>query len=535
MQKFLSWRSNFLEKYRYPICFILFLPAFFYRDFAIPTELKYLSIADEALRNNTWFTFYNHGDIYADKPPLYFWFIMLGKMITGRHLLLVIGLFSLVPAIGIAVIMDKWFKKFNVSHHPAVSNLLLLTTALFLGLSVFARMDMLMCFFIVLSLYTFFRIYKNVHSSNETWLLPVYLFLAILSKGPFGLMIPVASIVVFLIVEKQIRYIGNYFGLKQLAILGGLCVLWFSFIYWEGGTEYLHDLLVTQTVGRGINSFAHKEPIWYYFPRLLWSFAPWTILYITMIVIGIRKKLFVSDTFRFFVVIAVTNIIMLSLISAKVDVYLMPVYPFAVYLCSAICFENKYAKSVKMSLAVQAGIFVLILPCILMAKNYLFEVYELNVDFKITLLYLGIGLFSFSGIVALWMIKKNRALMAALCMSGGMILALCAFSFMMPKINKYIGFRETAEMAKKLAKEENTENYVTYRYNVAQNMDVFLGKPMEYVVSVAQLDSLINRSQKIILIARKKEILNDDAFREWIDQRKPSWAFGDNALYVIYH
>ena len=123
--------------------------------------------------------------------------------------------------------------------------------------------------------------------------------------------------------------------------------------------------------------------------------------------------------------------------------------------------------------------------------------------------------------------------MAAICMGGGMILALCAFSFMMPEINKYVGFKETAEMAKKLAKEENTENYAAYRYNIAQNMDVFLDKSMEYMTSVAQLDSLINRSQKIILIVRKKENLSDAVFREWIDQKKPSWAFGDNVLYVI--
>ena len=531
MQRILTLFSDILYKYRYPIYFILLLPSCFYRDFAIPTELKYLSIADEALRNGNWFTFYYHGDIYADKPPLFFWLIMLGKMITGKHLMVTLGLFSIIPAIGTVAVMDNWFRKFNISHNPAISNLLLLTTGLFLGLSVFGRMDMLMCFFIVLTLYTFFRIYKNVHSNYETWLLPVYLFLAIFSKGPFGFMIPFASIVVFLIVVKQIRNIGRYFGLKQWAILVGLCGLWFSLVYWEGGKEYLNDLLFTQTVGRGIDSFAHKEPIWYYFPRMLWSFAPWTLLYIAMIVKGIRNKLFASDTFRFFTVIMATNIIMLSLISAKVDVYLMPIYPFVVYLCSAIFLTNHSTKSEKICIGFPAAIFVLFLPCLFIAKNYVPD--EFNFIYKITLLYVGAGLFSLSGLVAFWMLKMNKMFGAVAGMGVGMLLMFCVTSFMIPQFNKYFGFREVAEEAQKIAKIEHIEHYAIYKYGSARNMDVFLNQSLEFITNMEQLDSLNSLPQKTILYVRKKEILRDEAFREWIDQRQSNWSFGDNAWYVI--
>ena len=527
MQKFLTSCDDIFLKYRYFIWFILLLPAFFFRDFTIPTELKYVSMVDEALRNNTLFTFYNHGEAYADKPPLYFWLLMLGKQITGKHMMLIIGLFSLLPAIGIAVIMDKWFKKFDISHNPVISNLLLITTALFLGLSVFGRMDMMMCFFIVLSLYTFFRIYKNEHSPYETWLFPVYIFLAIFSKGPFGFMIPVASIVVFLIVVKKIRTIGNYFGLKQCAVLCGLCAAWFLSIYWEGGNEYLNNLLFKQTVGRGIDSFAHKEPIWYYFPRLLWSFAPWTILYIAMIVKGIRNKLFASDSFLFFVVIMVTNIVMLSLISAKVDVYLMPIYPFVVYLCSAIFHKDNSEKSVNISLIVQAVIFVLFFPCLLIAKKYV------PYQFNFTLLFFGAGAFSISGLLALWMIKIKKTSKAVTGMGFGMILLLCAVSFSMPQLNKYIGFREMAEEGEKIAKTENIEHFATYRFGYARNMDVFLNRSMERIMTIAELDSLNNLPHKTILYVRKTDIRGDEALSEWLSSKELKWEIDENCWYIV--
>ena len=47
------------------------IPVMLMRDFTPGNELRYLSIADEALRDHHFFAFYNHGLAYADKPPLY--------------------------------------------------------------------------------------------------------------------------------------------------------------------------------------------------------------------------------------------------------------------------------------------------------------------------------------------------------------------------------------------------------------------------------------------------------------------------------
>ena len=71
---------------RYALYIVAFLPIFSFRDFTPDNELRYLSIADEALQNGSFITFFNHGLIYADKPPLYLWIVMLGKSIFGLSL-----------------------------------------------------------------------------------------------------------------------------------------------------------------------------------------------------------------------------------------------------------------------------------------------------------------------------------------------------------------------------------------------------------------------------------------------------------------
>ena len=65
--------------------FLSLLPLLVSRDYTPDNELKYLSIAEESIRDGNIFAFYNHGEPYADKPPLYLWIVTLGKLLFGKH------------------------------------------------------------------------------------------------------------------------------------------------------------------------------------------------------------------------------------------------------------------------------------------------------------------------------------------------------------------------------------------------------------------------------------------------------------------
>ena len=139
------------------ILLLALLPIMLLRDFTPDNELRYLSIADEALRNHTFFAFTNHGVAYADKPPLYLWLVMLLRWVLGSHQMWALSLLSLIPAGAIACIMDRWAEtELNVQQRP-IAFLLLLSTGLFLGAALTVRMDMLMCLFIILAMRSFWR------------------------------------------------------------------------------------------------------------------------------------------------------------------------------------------------------------------------------------------------------------------------------------------------------------------------------------------------------------------------------------------
>ena len=510
---------------RYVVYAVLLYFVFFFRDFTPTNELKYVSIVDEALRNGTWFTFYNHGDIYADKPPLFFWIMMFLRMLTGGYYLEIIGVFSLLPTIGVLMIMDKWMKMQHTVHRPIVSELLLLTTAMFLGAALIIRMDMLMTFFIVLSLYTFFHIYESKHAHYEKYMLPVYIFLAVFSKGPMGLLIPVVSIVAFLIVKGKFKTIGHYLGWKQWGIMFCLFALWFACVYLEGGHAYLENLVFRQTVSRGIDSFHHKEPFWFYFQRMLATLAPWSLLYIVLIGQGIKKHVVKGDLRLFFAVIIVANVSMLSLISAKLDIYMLPIYPFVIYLCSSLLPHFEKTKITQITVLIPAVLAVLALPVSFFVISKIPYNYE-----NLFVVRFGLSILCLAGLVALIMLKYKYVQRAIVSISAGILGLIFVASFALPQFNKDLGLGEMAEAAKT----QDASQYAYYKFGVASNMDAYVGEKLIQVDSLNELDTLMRENNKTVLFVKIAHLSKDSAFAQRLETSQSVWDNGKYRCYILH-
>ena len=104
------------------------------------------------------------------------------------------SLFSFIPALVIMLVMDRWVEREVSVANRLSAQLMLMSCGLFLGLAVVLRMDMLMCMFIVLALRTFYQMLKGQGSKNwNLFLFPFYIFMAVFSKGPVGILVPLVS------------------------------------------------------------------------------------------------------------------------------------------------------------------------------------------------------------------------------------------------------------------------------------------------------------------------------------------------------
>lgn len=472
--------KRFLETY--PVASVMLLmflclaPVMAMRDFSPGNELRYLSIADEAIANGDIFAFTNHGLAYADKPPLYFWLIMLCRLIFGSHSMFVLSLFSFIPAMVIIAVMDKWMcgarglfdDKFN-SGERAGAALLLGTSGLFLGMSVFLRMDMLMCMWIVLALYAF--------SEGRPVAFAAYTFLALFTKGPVGIMAPLLSVLVFLLVTGRRRELGRWFGWKTWAILAGGCIVWFGGVFLDGGREYLSNLVVHQTVGRAVNSFHHKAPWWFYIVCIWEVMAPWCILTVPAVVIAMVRKGRKTDE-PFWGWTAFATFVMLSCFSSKIAIYLAPVFPFVAYVFPVEAKRLRGSAWIRIGLVVPALLFVA-LGLVLVAAGAFFGPLSgvlsgRGVDVS-AYGFVGGPLTVIAGAVmvaggVLGMIRSSRQWYESIIpMAVSLLVGLFLVSWMMPSINDFAGYRS---LCREIPEDMEVYAWKCYR---PENIDVYLG------------------------------------------------------------
>lgn len=541
-------KNSFLTKHPLLAVFlftiICLIPEMLMRDFTPSNELRYLSIADEALAGGNFFAFFNHGAAYADKPPLYLWIVMLCKTLTGGHSVFALTLFSILPAFVIVWLMDRWvMSKASVSDRMAMA-MMLLTCVMFLGTAVVIRMDMLMCMFIALALFTFWRMYElridgepdggdAVVYKKCSWLLPVWIFMALFTKGPVGLLVPPVSIAVFLIVKRKWRDIGKCLGLKTWGVIAALCAIWFTCVFFDGGMEYLDNLLFKQTMGRAVKAFTHSRPFWFYAVAILWCIAPYTFILVGGLVESVwpsgKNKAEIpaesvgSDLEIFFLCIIGSTFVMLSSFSSKLPVYLVPMFPFVVYLFPLVSSRKGTRRWLVWAIAIPAAIMslaalvsMLVLAGIVNVNALVPELYEYNFAFsgatKIAAALLFIG-----NLLALWFLFRRRQWNLPVFMMGAsLLLMIYAASGVLVKANPYMGYREVCQDVP-----EDTE-VVTLFVHRPENMDVYLGRQIiDYEKDADAFlrdasDSTALGGKTFTLVTTTERLDENDALRDFV-------------------
>lgn len=460
------------NKLRYLPCAVLLalLPVMILRDYTPSNELRYLSIADEAIENGSFFAFTNQGEPYADKPPLYLWIVMLGRWLFGAHRMWFLSLFSVVPALVILRTMDRWVRGAFDEQNRLTAMTVLMSSGLFLGLAVVLRMDMLMCMFITFALYLFWKIYAGTASSADRLLFPLSVFLALFTKGPVGVLVPLVTTVVFLLLKRQYRLLGECWGWRSWGVLLAGCAVWFSAVWLEGGTEYLDNLLFHQTVDRAVDAFHHKAPVWYYLVSMWYSLAPWSLLVIGVIAVALVRRVRLTELEQFFLTAILSTLVMLSAFSSKLAVYLAPAFPFFVYLAMSLLARMRRNGWQTAAVAFPAVIWTLAPAALLVLPHV--EPMPVLANGWIVAAAVLLGL---SGIGAAVLLARCQTLHRPIrTLAAGLFVALFVGGMALPQLNPELGYGALCADARQAAAEGDA--YCVWKIRRAENMDVYLGQ-----------------------------------------------------------
>ena len=427
------------DKYIYYIIItglLLYIPLILLRDFTPTNELKYINIVDHMLKSKDFIQFRFDGALYTDKPPLYFWLVALIRIVIGKYSLFSIGLLiCVIPAIIIGIDIYKLLLENNYKNKNAFMVILIMFTFLyFIGSSVVIRMDILMMMFITKAVIWFYNIVEN---KKDKYYIPyIYIGIGFLIKGLAAIFIPISVVILYLLITKQKDKI------KKLKLLKGILIILIFVLIWIiplvlslGFDSTMKDLIFKQTVNRAVNTSVHKRPIYYYLVNFVPNLWPWSLFFfisIGIILFNIKKQ----DKFTIYVLCWIfMPFIIFSLVSSKLDIYLIPVYG-AMAIITEKLISGDYKKTKKILGIITSCIFILFIIAAFISKKKLDEMDPFL--FKLVLLY---GVFSiFTFIAGIYFSLKGKMSKFVYNIAGNMIVLTIILGISTPIVNEYIGF-----------------------------------------------------------------------------------------------
>jgi 4-amino-4-deoxy-L-arabinose transferase-like glycosyltransferase len=301
------------------------------RDLWEPDETRYAVIAREMVQSGNWILPHLNGEIYAEKPPLFFWLVNLSTFFLGEN-----AEFSnrLPSALGglVTLLITFLFGERLFNHRTGfLSSLALGTCFLFPQLSRWMMLDSLFTLFFLLALFYFYLGYeKEERRRRYYYLAGLFMGLGILIKGPVVyLVIPIFLIFAFF--QKNLKTFWCRHLLWGCLLSVILVLIWWVPACWIGGKEYIHWILFKQAVGTYVEGgiHFHPQPLYFYFIRFPLEFFPWIVFLPTAFIFGLRKGGDKRKEFLFLFVWFVFIFLFFTFSTGKKDNYLLPLYPAA--------------------------------------------------------------------------------------------------------------------------------------------------------------------------------------------------------------
>ncbi len=303
-----------------------------------PNEAFYAYGAKKMLDTGNFLTPEFNGEVRLNKPPMTYWVVALSFAIFGvnefalRFLHAVLGL-------GTGVLTYLIGKEITDRSSALLSSVVFLTSFLFVANSRYASPEVVLTFFITLTLYLWLKGYRK-KNDLITLLSFVSSAMAVLTKGPVGFVMPALIVFVYLLItdRKEILRPIYYIGSLLTLVLSGW---WYLYQLFENG-EVFTEVFFKENIKRVYGLEA--DPFYQYFIDIPVSFLPYSFLVYLALPRSFRDR-----GLLFPVVWFLSFLVVFSLVRMKLPVYIMPAFP-AMALITGAFLNCPAGLSLKVSL-----------------------------------------------------------------------------------------------------------------------------------------------------------------------------------------
>lgn len=297
------------------------------------------------LAKGEWLILTVNGDLYSDKPILYFWLVLLGSKLVGSVNEWTVRLPSALSALGLVLTTYFLGRDLFSPKVGFLAAMILATSARVLWEARWAHTDMVFAFFFTLSLYFFSRAIFQRGNRREFFLAYGLMGFATLTKGLIGVLLPALIILVFVALKRQWRSISEWRLPSGIWVFLLITVPWFAWASLATEGKWLEEFLVTHHIQRYTSGLGHRQPFFYYVINFPADFLPWTIFAVPAIFAYRPRMKFLKEPIPLFLFLWFFVIfVFFSFSDTKRALYLLPIFPPAT-LFVACYFDNLVSQN----------------------------------------------------------------------------------------------------------------------------------------------------------------------------------------------
>lgn len=347
-------------------------------------ETLYASCAREMFQQDDWVVPRFNGKVFPDKPPLMFWTMMGGFALFGEtEFAARFG--SAVLGLGSVLLTYHLGRRLFRAEAGLWAGLVLGSTIIFTVSARAATVDCAMAFCTTLAMFLFVRggmagraqLRGSAWTDWLTWVgIYACLAVAVLGKGPIGLLLPAASIGLFLLVTPrpgsapreapptgQSRWRGwllamvrpfapkNFLAaVWEMCPLSGIVVLvlialpWYILVDQRTNGVWVREFVENYNLRPFRQPFlGHSGPFFYYIPAILIGLFPWSV-FLGPGLISLVRQLRQRHPWSLGLTLAScwtgVFVVFWSIVTTKLPHYVVPAYPALALMVG--CFLDRY-------------------------------------------------------------------------------------------------------------------------------------------------------------------------------------------------
>lgn len=254
------------------------------------TEALFVEVARQMLESGDWVTPRWNRETFFDYPVWGYWMVALSFRLFGVSAWaarLPVALAASTTVFAVFALVQR-LAPAGESSDRQMGRAILAATVLALcpgwvGWGRSSVTDMFLSSAIALALLGFFLAYASPMGSGARRLghvaMALFAAIAVLAKGPVGLLLPALVIISFLVFQgRLLRELGRTPLLPMAALFLGVALPWYTLASRANGMEFLGRFLGFSNLERFTSVlYDHPGPPWFYLPWVVLLLFPWSL------------------------------------------------------------------------------------------------------------------------------------------------------------------------------------------------------------------------------------------------------------------